>query len=257
MKGYIRDREKQDKISRWTGIGLTAAVHVIVVACFVFSGFRYTYPPPAEKILIAFEDIDELETPEVKPTKRGEAESDVVDPERPIEEVIAAESPLVSTTRNNATASNPTPTGDVEIPQTPETPLDPKAIFPGHSRRDTTHTSQGAKNPSGSITPGQVEGGPQGATDGNANAWVEGRNVTRRGSLRSAGNKAGVVVVDIWVNPDGKVVDARYNLQQSTSSDKDLIDKAIEAAKGFMFSAKPGDVERRQGTVTCVFELKE
>ena len=108
MKGYLRDRQAQEKISRWTGIGLTVAVHVIVVLCFVLTGFSYNWPPPQEKILIAFEDIDDLEMPETPPVKRGDVASDEVDLEKPVEEVVAAQSPLASNTRNDATAANPT-----------------------------------------------------------------------------------------------------------------------------------------------------
>lgn len=256
MKGYLRDRQAQEKVSRWTGVGLTVAVHVIVVLCFVFSGFRYVWPPPQERILISFEDIDDLELEEVPPEMRGQTAADIVDPEKEIEEVRKAESPLHSNTKNNATASTPTPSGDVEIPATQETALDPKAIFPGHSKRDTTHTSQGSSSPTGNLTPGQVNGGPDGTLDGSANAKVEGRSVTKKGTLRPTVNKKGLVVIDIYVNPQGKVIEAYFNASKSDTSDKELIDKAIEAAYGFVFSVKSDDVKRRQGTVTCKFNLK-
>ena len=259
MKGYIRDRKRQDKISRWTGIGLTAAIHVVVVCSLVLSGFQKTYPPPPEKIIVEFVDIEDLEMPEVRPDKRGDVESDVVDPERPVEEVIAAQSPLVSTTKNDATASNPTPTGDVEIPETPETPLDPKAIFPGHSQRDTSNTSQGAKEPTGSITPGQPAGGSQGSTDGSANARVEGRQTTFVPSLPKVKNGRGTVVVDIWVDRDGKVVRTSVSPNNgSTTMEPELVRIARETAAKCLFKPNPDDaVAERHGTVTCNFVLTQ
>lgn len=255
MKGYIRDRERQEKVSRWTGVGLTVAIHLIVATTFVFTGFRYVYPPPQEKIIIAFEDIDALPEPEVIPTKRGEAESEFVDPERPVEEVIAATSPLVSNTKNDAPATRPTPAGDVEIPQTPETPLDERAIFPGHARRDTTSNSQGAKEASGTLTQGQPEGGLTGAQDGEANAHVEGRAITVRGRVTGKANQEGTVVVAIWVDPDGNVVDARLS-KYNKCGEPELIKMAMKAAKEFKFAPKPDDVQRREGTVTVSFKLK-
>lgn len=252
MKGYIRDRERQDKISRWTGIGLTAAIHLIVVCTLVLSGFQKTYPPPPEKILVEFVAVDELELPEQRPQKRGDAESDVVDTEKPVEEVVAAESPLVSTTRNDATASKPTPTGDVEIPETPETPLDPKASFPGHSQRDTSNTSQGAREATGNLTPGQPQGGSQGSVDGYANAVVVGRSIKTAGKLKSGGNKQGTVFIDIIVDQNGKVISATYNLNKSDTTEKDLIDKAIAAAKDCVFTVGEGT---STGYVKCVFKL--
>lgn len=259
MKGYIRDRERQDKISRWTGIGLTAAIHALVVGTLVLSGFQKTYPPPPEKIIVDFVDIDELPLPEERPTRRGQIESDVVDPERPVEEVIAAQSPLVSTTKNDAPASNPTPTGDVEIPETPETPLDPKAIFPGHSQRDTSNTSQGAKEPAGSITPGQPQGGSQGSTDGKANARVEGRQTVYVPGLPKVKNGRGTVVVDIWVDRDGNVVRTSVSPNNgSTTMEPELVRIARETASQCRFTMNPDDaVAERHGTVTCNFVLTQ
>jgi len=259
MKGYIRDRERQDKISRWTGIGLTAAIHLIVVCTLVLSGFQKTYPPPPEKILVEFVAVDELELPEQRPQKRGDAESDVVDTEKPVEEVVAAESPLVSTTRNDATASKPTPNGDVEIPETPETPLDPKASFPGHSQRDTSNTSQGAREATGNLTPGQPEGGSQGSPDGSPNAHVEGRKTTYVPGLPKVKNGEGTVVVDIWVDPSGNVVRTSVSPGNgSTTMDPELIRVARETAAKCRFTANENDpVKERKGTVTCVFKLTQ
>ena len=256
MKGYLRDRQAQEKISRWTGLGLTVAVHVVVVLCFVLTGFSYNWPPPQEKILIAFEDIDDLELEEIPPEMRGQTAADVVDPDKPVEEVRKAESPLYSDKKNNATASNPTPTGDVEIPQTQETPLDPKAIFPGHSKRDTTNTSQGSTTPTGNLTPGQAHGGPDGALDGDANATVQGWKSKTVGKLEGAGNKSGTVMVEIWIDDTGKVVDAKYTAKGSTTSDNVLIQKAIKAAKQCTFERVSKDETNRYGTVKCNFNLK-
>lgn len=256
MKGYIRDRQTQEKISRWTGIALTAAVHLIVAVCFVFTGFRYSWPPPQEKILISFEDIDDLELEETQPSLRGDTAAEDVDLEKPVEEVRQDESSLTSNTRNDAAASRPTPTGDVEIPQTQETQLDPKANFPGHSKRDTSNTSQGAKNASDKLTPGQPSGSPDGALDGEANAHVTGWKVNKRGTLDRVNNKSGTVVVDIWIDASGKVTDAKYKANGSTTGDKDLIDKAKKAALQFTFTPVPGQEQDRHGTVTCNFKLK-
>lgn len=262
MKGYLRDRQAQEKVSRWTGVGLTVAVHVIVVLCFVFSGFRYVWPPPQEKILIAFEDIDDLELEETPPEFRGETASEDVDIDKPVNEVRQAESPLTSSTRNDATASRPTPSGDVEIPATQETPLDPKAIFPGHNKRDTSNTSQGAKEPSGSLTPGQPTGGPDGALDGDANAHVSGWKVNKKGDLGRPGkNKKGIVVVEITIDDKGNVINARVTTKPDSDGrvtdtfDPELTSLAVKAAQQFTFT--PTSNQRSKvGTVTCRFNLK-
>ena len=259
MKGYIRDREKQDTISRWTGVGLTVAVHAIVIAVFYFfAGFDYVWPPPPEKVMITFEDLEDFPEPEkVKPTRRGDAESQHVDPDQPIEEVRASESPLVAQTKNDAPATRPTPNGDVNIPDTPETPLDPKALFPGHSQKDTTNHSQTSSESSDKLSGGQPDGSQNGALDGQPNAWVEGRAVTYTPKISGTKNKRGKVVIDIWIDRTGKVIEAKQNVKLSETMDQDLIRIALDAAKKFTFKPNPNDVERKYGTVTCVFELRK
>ena len=256
MKGYLRDRKAQEKVSRWTGVGLTVAVHVIVLFCFVLTGFRYNWPPPQEKILIAFEDLEDLELEKVPPQFRGQTAAEDVDLDKPVEEVRKAESPLYSNTRNDAVASRTTEKGDVETPKNEDLPLDTRANFPGHNKRDTSNTSQGSTNQTGNLTPGQPTGGPDGALNGESNAHVNGWSVNHRGKLQGSKNKKGTVVVDIWIDENGRVVDAQLNLDKSTTLDKELTDKAIQAAKEFTFKPIPGKEQARKGTITCNFNLE-
>ena len=259
MKGYIRDRKLQDRISRWTGVALTVAFHATVILLFwLVAGFSYSWPPPPEKVMITFADLEDFPEPEkVKPTARGDAEAQHVDPDQPIEEVRASESPLVAKTPNDAPASKPTPTGDVAIPETPDTPLDPKALFPGHSQKDTTNHSQTASESSDKLSGGQPDGSNNGALDGQPNAWVEGRAATYTPKISGTKNKRGKVVIDIWIDRSGRVIEAKQNVKLSETMDPDLIRIALDAAKKCTFKPNPNDVERKYGTVTCVFELRE
>ena len=52
MKPYLREREKESKVSTVTGIVLTVAVHVLACLLFVFSGLKYIYPPPQEQTFV-------------------------------------------------------------------------------------------------------------------------------------------------------------------------------------------------------------
>ena len=58
MQHYIREREKQERLSRTTGAALTVLLHVALLAVFFISGFTYLDPPPPERemILIEFEE---------------------------------------------------------------------------------------------------------------------------------------------------------------------------------------------------------
>ena len=55
---YIRERERQEKLSKRSGIVFTTVVHAAFFVCFFFAGFTYLDPPPPEQeqILIEFDE---------------------------------------------------------------------------------------------------------------------------------------------------------------------------------------------------------
>jgi hypothetical protein len=60
MKQYLREREKEAKVSTTTGIVLTVAVHLVVLLSCAFTGLKYLYPPPQEQtFLIDFEEEEQ------------------------------------------------------------------------------------------------------------------------------------------------------------------------------------------------------
>ena len=67
MEEYKQDREKQRKLSRVAGIGLTLVLHAAALSCACFAGMTYLDPPPPEReeILIDFDEPEiELKKPE-------------------------------------------------------------------------------------------------------------------------------------------------------------------------------------------------
>ena len=48
MEEYKQDREKQRKLSRVAGIGLTLVLHAAALSCACFAGMTYLDPPPPE-----------------------------------------------------------------------------------------------------------------------------------------------------------------------------------------------------------------
>lgn len=60
MKPYLRDRQKEAKVSTVTGIVLTVAVHVLACLLCVFTGMKYIYPPPQEQTFLVDFSEDEL-----------------------------------------------------------------------------------------------------------------------------------------------------------------------------------------------------
>ena len=261
MKIYIRDRERQEKVSRWTGIGLTVAVHVAIALILIFYNLTYLFPPPPEmSFLVDFTDEEEevakiLETPEGR-----EPEAENVDPEKPVELVQRSESPHVSTKPNLTPATKPDPHGDVEVP-TPkqeEPALDPRASFPGMAKKDTSLTApHSSSEASQTFKPGQSDGNiKEGKTTGSASASVKGR--TAVGSLPKPAYNAqndGKVVMRVKVDQYGNVKEA-YLDDGSTTNDKELVNAARNAAMKAKFNVDFSAPVIQDGTITYIFKLK-
>ena len=69
MEEYKQDREKQRKLSRVAGIGLTLVLHAAALSCACFAGMTYLDPPPPEREEILI-DFDEPEVDIRKPERR-------------------------------------------------------------------------------------------------------------------------------------------------------------------------------------------
>lgn len=66
--------------------------------------------------------------------------------------------------------------------------------------------------------------------------------------------KTGRVVVDICIDASGKVTTAKYTQRGSTTSDKDLIDVAVDGVKQYRFSTS--QAKKQCGSVIIDFKLK-
>ena len=260
MKENIRERQKQEQTSGWIGIGLAAAVHVLACLLCVFTGLKYIYPPPPETTFLL--DFSEQPEEQYKQHFRGiQPQTEEIDRTQPVELVQRSESPHQTTAKNNLTpATRPDTHGDVETPAVEqENALDPRAAFPGMSRKDTSLTApHGAREAGANFKAGQPGGNTDaGKTEGIANAHLEGRGT--EGSLpRPSYNvqESGTVVVTIRVDNYGKVVKAQAGADGTTVTDKALWAAARNAAMGTRFKQKMDAPAMQQGTITYVFKLK-
>lgn len=126
------------------------------------------------------------------------------------------------------------------------------SLFGGTGSGTTSgNTQQGS--PTGNSNKGNPVGVGHGTGSGGHSWSLAGRNLT--GSLGNPAynsNAEGVVVVKIRVNAAGNVISASVG-QGTNTSDQQLINSAIQAAKHATFSAGDGDVI---GSITYVFKLK-
>ena len=89
MKPYLRDRQREAKVSTVTGIVLTVAVHVLACLLCVFTGMKYIYPPPQEQTFLV--DFSEDEPQPVRRQNRGrQPQAEEIDKTKPVAAVLCS-----------------------------------------------------------------------------------------------------------------------------------------------------------------------
>ncbi|HAZ74196.1 MAG TPA: hypothetical protein DDX33_05275 [Rikenellaceae bacterium] len=259
MKDHRSDESKSERYSRLSGVILTVTLHALVFVLVSFSSLKYIYPPPEEKSIL----IDFTEESESQEQFYGDAPvSENPDKDKPVELAQRSESPMVNDKPNLTPQTAPDTFGDVPVPEieTKEKPaLDPRASFPGMSKKDTTLTAaHSATESSDKFKGGQPDGNTdKGRTDGKPNAHIKGRRVN--GNIpRPVYNEqeSGIVVVDIWVDNYGNVVKAVPGGDGTTVMNKALLAAARNAALETHFNMSTDAPAMQEGTITYYFNLK-
>ena len=215
MQPYQRTQKKSEKNANVTGILVTLGVHAAALVICLTSGLTYLDPPPPERtsLVIEFEEEEEMVKP-VQTRVGRQPQAEEVDLQKEVELVQKAESPHVNPVPNVTPATKPDPVGDVEVPtpkQEEEPKLDPRAAFPGMSRKDNSATApHSASEASEGFKAGQPDGNTkEGKVEGVANAHLQGRSVVGSLPKPSYGTQAeGTVVVQIKVDQYGNVTEA-------------------------------------------------
>ena len=258
---YIRERERQEALSRKGGIVFTIVVHLIFLACAFFTGFTYLDPPPPdqEQILIEF-DEPEIERP--RQTWNG-SRPQAVKPDRtkPINLVQRSEAQSEGTKSNEAPEATVDDFGDVDINEPKrEKEIDRRALF--HAAENKTQKDtlapQTADKVTDALKAGHAQGNTRtGETSGEPNAKVAGRSVN--GTLPRPSypvQASGKVVVEIYVDNYGNVQKAVAGVEGTTVTDKNLWQAARKAALGAHFNMSADAPAMQKGTITYVFNLK-
>lgn len=241
--------------------GLLAVVfHAALVIIGLTSGMKYLDPPPAEKVLIEFEQLPPVEKPKRIEVEAGvEPKTPAPAPEKPVKLVQQSKSPVKGTRPSESVESTTAGTGDVEVNEPKrETQIDRRALFSSaanNSQKDTV-SQQVSANPSNTFQGGNPTGNTRtGATSGAPSAQVAGRSVV--GSLPLPEyriQEGGTVVVDIVVDGDGHVISAQAGGRGTTLVNSVIWKEAEAAALKAQFNK--ADTKRQEGTITYNFRLK-
>ena len=130
MEQYLRERERQEKRSRVTGVALTVSMHIALLICCFITGFTYLDPPPPEQEQILIE-FDEPEIRKPKQVWNGTRPRAVEpDPKKDINLVQRSEAQNQGTKSNEAPEAKVDEFGDVDVPEPKrEKEINRRALF--------------------------------------------------------------------------------------------------------------------------------
>ena len=248
----MENKEKKDK-----GIAIagTIVVHALIVLVLVLMAFRTPLPLPGEEgvevdLGMMNQGMGNLqpEKPAIPqtytpPQKSNKSEEDLVtqnDPETP-----SIEKPKVNKPKQDKPTEQPKPT------------VDNRALYHGSSTPQAggsegiTGQPGDQGNPNGLAGVRQYDG--NGGKGNGAGYDLGGRGAKSLHRPNDDFNEEGIVVVDIWVDRQGRVTRAEVSNRGTTTINQTLRSKAKQAALRSSFEAKPDAPEEQHGTITYVF----
>lgn len=250
--------------SRPIGIVTSLVFNGIVAVTCALNGLTYLYPPPEEvATLIEFDTDDIIEEQKNEVGTGIEPQDEIADPTQDIRLVQNSEAPQEGTKPNVAREATVGNEGDVDVPE-PERDheIDARSLFPtaNNSDKDTVSTAQLAERISDRLNAGHPQGNTNtGNPEGTPNVKLKGearKTLTLPSPEKDNTQLSGIVVVQIFVNRDGKVIRAISPYTGTTVSSSVLWNLAAEAAKKTQFSSSRTAPEQQEGTITYQFNLR-
>ena len=241
---YFSDKNKRAAI-----IG-TILFHVLVVIVLIFTGLTPPVPPrPEIGVEINLGSSDE---------GMGEKQ-----PDTPIEEISSPPPAKVSTeeevvTQNqiktvkvNNKVNNNTKTKPEVEPVEEQKPINQRLIF-NKNNKSKNSSSEGPDKKSGDK--GKKNGDPKATSYvGSHGSGISFQLKGRKGKSLPKPSidyvEEGTVVVKIWVNKSGRVINAEVQEKGTLTPNSQLRKLAIDAAKSSVFDAKPDAPEVQIGTI--------
>ncbi|MBU2651107.1 MAG: hypothetical protein KKA81_09250, partial [Bacteroidetes bacterium] len=145
----------------------------------------------------------------------------------------------------------------VEEPSEPEQKVDPRAMFTGKTNTGTGSnegvTGQPGDQGKPNGDPGSSNYDGQGGAGNGVSFSLGGRGSRHLPKPSYQSQEQGKVVVDIWVNREGKVVKALAGGKGTTILDTRLRRLAEEAALRSLFEPDPNAPDNQKGTITYNF----
>ncbi|MFZ6051964.1 energy transducer TonB family protein [Halocola ammonii] len=256
------ETEKKDK--RIAGL-VTGILHIALLLIFIFvQAFSMPDPPPGEKVV-------EISMADYGNTATGSGDTETEVPSQQREEVVeeqVSETPQTQEsvptdaieTQADSEISAPTSTEDTETEEEPEEE-EPKVS--SDLSNALNQMNQGGGGGDGDDSETGNEGNQEGNIEGSG--VVGGKNgvsfsLSGRGMIgEPAGVKPteeGKVVLDIYVDKQGKITRHKRNYEKSNTASDYLFSLAEQALKTVTFDTKGNAPPVQKGTITFNFKLE-
>lgn len=164
--------------------------------------------------------------------------------------IVGANSAQGNTT-TQSTSDNPTV-------ENKEPEINKTALFTGRRNQGDGRGSQGITTGSGDqgkVTGTNSSNNYDGNGGGNGNYSLAGRSSVTLPRPEYSSNQQGTVVIQIWVDRQGKVVRAEYQPKGSNTSNGYLVSQARAAALKARFNPDASAPEEQRGTITYKFVI--
>ncbi|MGB0887105.1 MAG: energy transducer TonB family protein [Vicingaceae bacterium] len=250
----------KEKNSRLGIIG-TVLVHLLLLLLFLSFGMPYQDPPPENEgaMMINFGTSDEG-SGEVEAEEAASSTSENVTPTENTNASAAEEQVLTQDNVESVEVNSSETQAEETVKETQAASQNLLNALNAANNANSNSEDGSQGNSEGSGNEGDPNGDPN--TNGNSNVGGSGIGFSLGGrgkvSFKKPENPTqedGKVVVDIWVNRDGKVVRAKTGARGSTTTNPILQKKAEEAAYQAKFKKDGNAPFEQKGTMTFVFIL--
>ncbi len=255
--------------NRYTAAGLTIAIHIGLVALFVFIVFVTPIPPfeIKEVIDIELEGIEGLGNADAGGS--GQNDPDIATSTNTVSDnkadnssanTVADDSEPTVSVKNNP--QNTSKDNKVEPPKEDTELLNALAAL----KKKDRDGGKGEGDGNGGSGTGNANGVGDGNSTGHGNGtpgtnggdgWdLKGRMLVKKPEKMTDAEEEGVVKIEIIVDVDGKVIKAAYTPKGSNTTNARLISKAQQAAYQYKFNKSADGKSEQYGTVTVHFTLE-
>lgn len=257
-------REQIEKKDRVKAAVLAVLIFIgLFILCLFMTAFAIPDPPPGDQfVAVGMADFGN------SVDAAGDSESEV--PSEEVQEVVEEAVSESNTVESNTAEEIVTQeTSDVSTPtstntENTEPAEEEQTVSSGLSSiLDKINDSSGGGGSDGTTEGTGNQGDPNGNIDGKGVVqgegigWaLSGRGMVGEPKLSEKPKEKGKVVLDIYVDRNGKVTSTSRNYPLSTTSSDYLFSLAEKAAKTAQFSVKQDAPPTQKGNMTFYFELK-